>query len=521
MQDIQFTFPVGTVVQGRYLIERLLGKGGFGAVYLVRDQRVKHNLFALKELIDPNKQERLRFLFEGEVLKRVDHQALPRIYRVFSDDKNGRAYILMDYIEGQNLEVLRQQQPGKRFSLPHVMLIMGPIIDAVGYLHTQKPPIIHRDIKPANIIVPDAGDGAVLVDFGIAKEYDPDSTTTAVRRYSPGYAAPEQYTKGTDTRTDIYALGATIYTLLTGQVPTEAFYRVTQLGAKGADPLEPVQSLLPSIPMPVADAIHHALAISKENRFSTVEEFWQAMNAYPLAPDSEDPAPIIPLAVAPSASAVSETLTPSSQHVRSGTSRFRKRGVLLFLLATLLVGLIAGILSYAASHSVANSPMPTHGPTVPIVPVTAKPTQRATATPVPPTSTAQPTPTAAIPSPEPPTPVSPIYPNVAGVHNGTVHNTTGGRTASMSLSIQQNGASISGYFTVGPPLQGSGPLTGGLDTARHISFTVHSTQIASPLSFAGTVQADGSMSGSYCSLDAANRCSPAAGGAGNWDVGSA
>lgn len=525
MQDIQFTFPVGTVVQDRYVIERLLGKGGFGAVYLVRDQRVRNNLFALKELIDSSKQERLHFTFEGEVLKHVDHQALPRIYRVFSDDKNGRAYILMDYIEGQNLEMLRKQQPENRFSLSRVLLIMAPIVNAVSYLHNQQPPIIHRDIKPANIIVPDTGNGTVLVDFGIAKAYDPDSTTTAIRRFSPGYAAPEQYSKGTDTRTDIYALGAIIYTLLTGLVPADAFYRMTQVAGKDTDPLEPVNSLLPSLPLPVADAIHRAMAMHQEDRFPTVEQFWQAMNAAPV-PTDLTPVPVIPLPVTPVPSAKPENPITTSQRVQLGTLRSRKRTLLLLLLAALLIGIstAAGIFAYGASHSVTNTPIPTHRPTVTIVPPTAKPVH----TPVPPTSTLQPTatlqptsPPTATPQPPTATPVPPTYPNVTGLHSGTIHNATGGGTANMSLAIQQNGANISGSFTVSPPLQGSGPFAGSVDTTKHISFTVHSPQVPSPLFFQGTVQPDGSMQGSYCSLDQANRCNPAAGGAGDWNVGPA
>src|SRR5205823_3120379 len=168
---------------------------------------------------------------------------------------NNRAYMLMDYIEGPNLETLRQQQAEKRFPLPRVMSILAPVIDALAYLHHQNPPIIHRDVKPANIIVPTDVDHTVLVDFGIAKEYDPDSTTTAVRRCSPGYGAPEQYSRGTNTRTDIYGLGATFYCLLTGFVPEDAFYRMTQLGSKGTDPLEPLQELVPEIPQAVSDTI--------------------------------------------------------------------------------------------------------------------------------------------------------------------------------------------------------------------------------------------------------------------------
>lgn len=509
MQDIQMTLPIGTILRDRYVVEELLGKGGFGAVYLVRDLRVRQNQFALKELIDSSKQERERFTFEGEVLKRVDHPALPRIYRIFDDDKSGRAYILMDYIEGSNLEVLRQQQPEKHFSLSRVLFLIAPIIDAVSYLHHQQPPIIHRDIKPANIIVPRTSEGTVLVDFGIAKEYDPDSTTTAVRRASPGYGAPEQYTRGTNTRTDIYGLGATIYALLTGLIPADAFHRMAQVGSTGVDPLEPVNRLVPSIPQPVSDAISWALAMRSEDRFSTVEEFWQALNAFPsnaFLADRRQVAPIIvPPASAPAP--VSARDTTYSAFQQEQPRRSGKPVLVLLLLVALLLGAsaAAGFFAYTSSHSAANAPTSTPAHPKP------KPTHHPKATPTPqPTIASTPTTVTTVP---------PTFPAVAGVHNGTVHNTTGGLTATMSLSIQQSGGAISGNFKVDSPLQGSGPFTGNVTTSDRIQFIVHSNQVSAPLYFWGTVQADGSMQGNYCSLDSTNQCNPNAGGAGNWNAG--
>jgi serine/threonine protein kinase len=517
MQDMQ-TLPIGTVVRDRYIVENLLGKGGFGAVYLVRDQRVRHNLFALKELIEYSQLERERFTFEGEVLKRVDHPALPRIYRVFNDDSRGRAYILMDYVEGSNLEVLRQQQPEKRFSLSQVLFLMAPIVDAVSYLHHQFPPIIHRDIKPANIIVAHAGDGTVLVDFGIAKEYDPDSTTTAIRRCSPGYGAPEQYSRGTGTRTDVYGLGATIYALLTGHVPTDAFYRMTQLGSKGIDPLQPVNHLVPSIPQPVADAIHHAMAIHSEDRFPTVEEFWRALNAFPVngyPADQQLPASTIGAAVAAvrAPAGIKNTTVAYQKEQQRGSS---KPGIVLLLLAALLIGagVATAFFAYTGNHTVTSvaTPTTTHRPTT---------AQRATATTVRPTPTPTVRPTVA-PTPTltpTPTPRPVTVPNVAGAHNGTVHNTTAGLTANISLSIKQNGQAISGYVTINSPLAGSGPLTGSVTNTGRVQFIDRSNQVSAPLYFWGTVQPDGSMSGNYCSLDATNHCNSSAGGAGYWNVG--
>ncbi len=494
------------------MVEDLLGKGGFGAVYLVRDLRVRQNLFALKELHDPDKVERERFTFEGEVLRRLDHPALPRIYRVFNDDKSGRAYILMDYIEGTNLERLRQQQPEKCLALPQVLLLMAPIIDAVSYLHQQHPPIIHRDIKPANIIAAKTGDGTVLVDFGIAKEYNPDSTTTAIRHCSPGYGAPEQYSRGTNTRTDIYGLGATIYALLAGVVPVDAFYRMTNMGDRSVDPLEPVNQLVPSIPAPVAEAIQRAMAMRMDDRFPTVEEFWQALNAHPLPAESADQQP--PMIVSPArvrrlATIAHRTTTPQWPR------RPRHLGILVFLAVLLIgIGIVAGFFAATAGDRTANSPTPTITlqPTATPVPPTPvpKPTLQSKATPVPPTPTARPTVAS--------TPVPSAYPRVSGVHNGTVNNTTGDVTANMSLSIQQNGGSITGSFRVDFPLIGSGPFTGSVTANNHIQFVVHSNEVAAPLFFQGLVQSGGGMQGTYCSLDQAGHCNPAAGGAGNWSV---
>lgn len=282
MLQHQITLPIGATVRDaggdRYAIEGLLGIGGFGAVYLVRHKHNKEEQFALKEVIDPNKLDHERFIFESEVLKRLHHRALPRIYRVFENDKLKRVYMLMNYVPGHNLEDLLKEQPDQCFSFPLTLAIMTPIVDALIYLHQQEPPIVHRDIKPANIIVSTRGEEAVLVDFGIAKEYVAEKTTTIIRHGSPGYAALEQYGTGTTPRTDIYALGATFYTLLTGTVPPDAIKRVSEQH-KG-DPLTPILFLAPTLPVTSAQAIQRAMSINSEDRFETVEEFWQALTEH-------------------------------------------------------------------------------------------------------------------------------------------------------------------------------------------------------------------------------------------------
>ncbi len=279
MLQEQTILPVGATIPhpagDRYVIERLLGRGGFGAVYLVRDRHVKQRLFALKEVIDPSRRDHERFIFEAEVLKRLNHRSLPHVYHVFAYEKLKRIYMLMDYIEGQDLDVLLHEQPGQRFSLPLVLALMTPIVDALIYLHNQNPPIVHRDIKPANIIMQTKSGEAVLVDFGLAKEYVVDNTTNVIRHGSPGYAAPEQYGSGTNPRTDIYGLGATLYTLLTGTVPSDAITRVT--GSKRIDPLTPTNLVAPDVPWTVSMVIERAMSISIEDRFATVEEFWHEL----------------------------------------------------------------------------------------------------------------------------------------------------------------------------------------------------------------------------------------------------
>ena len=415
MQDLQAILPNGTVVQERYIIEDLLGRGGFGAVYLVRDQRTRGNLFALKEITDTSKQERERFAFECEVLKRLDHHALPRVYRVFEDEKAVRAYMLMDYIEGPNLEMLRLQQPEKRLPVEKALDILAPIFAVVGYLHKQDPPIIHRDVKPANIIVPTTNDEAVLVDLGIAKEYNIDATTTAVRRCSPGYGAPEQYDKGTNPRTDIYGLAATLYVLLTGVIPTDAFFRMAQIGGRKHDPLEPAAQLVSSIPQSVSAALQKAMAINSADRFASVEEFWQALSLY----QSDRPMAVAPVVTpAPStdkpqqaalAAIGQEPVTVVTRPVRNT----RRRGAIFLLFTSLLLlALVGGLVigkSFFATSGTRAQPL-TATPSVAAKKATA-PAQAAHPTATPGSRsrpTATPAATQTPPTPVPSTPVPPV-----------------------------------------------------------------------------------------------------------------
>jgi len=537
VQDVQITLPIGRIVQDRYIVEDLLGKGGFGAVYLVRDQQSNGDLFAMKELIDASKKERERFTFEGEVLKRLDHRSLPRVYRTFEDDKNYRAYILMDYIPGPNLETLRKEQPENRFSLSQTMQIMAPIVEAVGYLHKQQPPIVHRDIKPANIIVPRSGDGAVLVDFGIAKEYDMEGTTTAIRRCSPGYGAPEQYARGTGPRTDIYGLGATFYALLAGHVPTDALYRITQLGSKHVDPLEPVKQSVPEVPQHVSDAILRAMAINSNDRFATVEEFWQALNAQPVGealpvaaalPDAPPAQSHRAPSMIPAAIAAPDVLHKPPRRVMANRSK-RSWALVLLLSAIALLALLSGVLYGTGLWSrIAHTGRSTTA-------VTTQSSRSATATPqakatqsgttagatsaavpvVQPTATTTPQPRATATS------GSGSYPQLRSLYTGTISDqaTSPPTNASMQISqIHQNGTNVTGHLAVGAGLLTSDSFSGTVSTGNSIQFTVPSYAGLAPLLFQGQIHSDGSISGTYCSYRGANQCDKSAGGWGNWNV---
>ncbi|HLG61385.1 MAG TPA: protein kinase [Ktedonosporobacter sp.] len=570
MQDERADFPPGKIIRARYIVEELLGKGGFGAVYRVRERRMSSNIFALKEVIDPNRQQRERFTFEGEILQRLDHPALPRVYQLFEDRKHHRLYMLMDYIEGVDLEQLRQQQPGKRFTLAEAMRIMAPIADALIYLHAQQPPVMHRDIKPANIIVSPLDDRAVLVDFGIAKEYDQEATTTAVRHCSPGYGAPEQYALGTNPRTDIYGLAATFYKLLTGQVPVDAFYRLTRLGSGANDPLEPVNMLIPTIPSSVADVLRRAMAINSNDRFASIEEFWQALQICTTElrvpditigtqePVSQRLSPIVSAASALSPLVVSARSYVSTVRTRRSKQATGRRAVFLTLVALVLVGLISGSifgvgkwsglgpaydvviitpqstppiaiprLRATATPSLAASPLATLSPTVPPTTIAATPTPtpgtRSTATALTPTPapTARPTVSSLTPTATPPVqPLPPDYPVLANHYNGVISDQYSFpfKNASMVLSqIRQDGEKVSGYFSSASGFIGAGSFSGTLSADNLIQFILPGSTLLHPFFFQGQLQADGSILGTYCSLQN-NHCNFFAGEYGNWKV---
>ncbi|MGH2524573.1 MAG: serine/threonine-protein kinase, partial [Anaerolineales bacterium] len=260
----------------RYRILGALGRGGMGAVYHAQDENlgvevaVKANLFVSAEF------ER-QFKREATLLASLRHPHLPRVTDHFVIPNVGQ-YLVMDFVPGEDAKLKLERQGGP---LPEADVVRWgrEVLDALNYLHNRLPPIIHRDIKPGNIkITPDGR--AVLVDFGLAKIHDTSQTTTVgAKALTPGFAPPEQYGMGrTDSRTDLYSLGATLYTLLTNQIPADSLER-----AMGQKTLTPVRDLNPSVSPGLAQAIEHALGIKPDERFASANDFAAALVAAPSA----------------------------------------------------------------------------------------------------------------------------------------------------------------------------------------------------------------------------------------------
>jgi hypothetical protein len=282
-----FSMPIapGQIVNGRYKIIRLLGQGGFGAVYQAHDQNLDRPC-ALKENLETSSQVMRQFTREAQLLANLSHPNLPRVIDHFVLPGQGQ-YLVMDYVEGEDLEQMLART-GKPLPVAQALDWIGQVCDALIYLHHLDPPIIHRDIKPGNIRITPRGQ-AMLVDFGIAKLYDSQSrTTVAARAFTPGYSPPEQYGKGvTDERSDIYALGATLYTLLTNQTPPDS----VDLLSHNAKPPPLAHQVNPQVPEAVGLAIAQAMQPERERRFQSVEQFKRALFAAPAPlPAAQSPA---------------------------------------------------------------------------------------------------------------------------------------------------------------------------------------------------------------------------------------
>ena len=269
---------IGQVIHDRYRIAGLLGQGGMGAVYRAWHLTLKIPV-AIKENLDTSIEAQRQFEREAQILARLSHPNLPRVTDYFFLPNQGQ-YLVMDFVEGEDLES-RVQREGP---LPESQAIawISQICDALAYLHSQPSPVIHRDIKPANVRITDAGK-AMLVDFGIAKLFDPHlKTTIGAKAVTPGFSPPEQYGTGqTDARSDIYSLGATLYTLLTGNIPPDSTLIVV-----GAKEFVSPRLVRTEISPKTEAVIVRCMEISQTKRFQNAQELRQALEAPVEAPVS-------------------------------------------------------------------------------------------------------------------------------------------------------------------------------------------------------------------------------------------
>ena len=203
------TLSTGQVLQNRYRIQRLLGAGGFGAVYAAWDTHMDRPR-ALKENLETSAEAQRQFKREAQMLGDLSHPNLPKVIDHFTIPGQGQ-YLVMEYVDGTDLQTWLDASPA---GLPDAKVLpwISQVCQALAYLHRQTPAVIHRDIKPANIKITPQGK-AMLVDFGSAKLYHPQAkTTVGARAVTPGYSPIEQYGKGTtDARSDVYSLAATLY----------------------------------------------------------------------------------------------------------------------------------------------------------------------------------------------------------------------------------------------------------------------------------------------------------------------
>lgn len=260
----------GTIIEGKYEVLKLIGKGGMSKVYLAMDKNLNKQ-WAIKEIerkaYDKNNEVVVASaMAEANMMKKLDYPSLPRIVDII--EKENVIYVVMDYIEGETLSSVLSKEGAQ----PQEVVIewAKELCRVLDYLHTQNPPIIYRDMKPANIMLQPNGN-IKLIDFGIAREYKEQNLADTVSLGTKGYAAPEQFGgKGqTDARTDVYCLGVTLYHLLTGQNPCEPPYEIY-----------PIRYWNPQLSSGLEAIIQKCTQLNPEDRYQSCAELLYALDHY-------------------------------------------------------------------------------------------------------------------------------------------------------------------------------------------------------------------------------------------------
>lgn len=260
---------VGSIVDGKYKILRVVGKGGMSVVYQAVNEKA-NKIWAIKEVRKDGVQNfevvKQNLIVETELLKRFNHPNLPSIIDVIDGD--GTFLIVMDYIEGNSLSKALETSGAQ--SQEDVIEWSKQLCDVLGYLHSRKPPIIYRDMKPSNVMLKPDGNVS-LIDFGTAREFKSSSVEDTTCLGTQGYAAPEQYGGHgqTDARTDIYCLGATMYHLVTGHNPSTPPYE-----------MYPIRQWNPMLSSGLEEIILKCTQRNPEDRYQSCAELLYALDHY-------------------------------------------------------------------------------------------------------------------------------------------------------------------------------------------------------------------------------------------------
>ncbi len=308
----------GMLLQDRYQINRPLGQGGMGSVYEALDLRLSA-LVAVKGNLLAGEEVRKAFEREAQLLANLHHPALPRVTDYFAQGES--LFLVMDFIPGSDLKSLLDLRP-KPFTWEEICSWLPDLLAALTYLHTREPQVLHRDIKPSNLKLAPSGE-VYLLDFGLARGTIGHMTAGTLSRsvfgYSPHYSSLEQIQgERTTVQSDLYALGATLYFLLTKTLPADALTRVTAHLEEEPDPLLPLEQVLAEIAPRVAQAIHRTLALKPFDRPRSVAEFQQEAllpgleNRFDATPQ-QTPTPEVAAPHLPVAKEVGEVETKSVQ----------------------------------------------------------------------------------------------------------------------------------------------------------------------------------------------------------------
>ena len=263
-------FSTDDILQHRYRVIRPLGRGGMGAVYEAFDERLSRTV-AVKETLAETDELKRAFGREARLLANLRHPALPKVLDHFEEGSG--LFLVMEFIPGDDLG--RLLELGRTFAPAEVLGWADQLLDALDYMHGLDPPVLHRDIKPANLKLLPTGH-VILLDFGLAKGSAGQMTgtgATSLLGYSPAYSPLEQMQgTGTDLRSDLYSLGATLYHLLTGVRPPDALSRATAVVNGQPDPLQPPHHVRQEVPATVSAALMRAMALDTRGRPRTASE---------------------------------------------------------------------------------------------------------------------------------------------------------------------------------------------------------------------------------------------------------